>query len=232
MAKILLVEDDPMAANMVKSVLEKEGHTAEWAESGEDAVQLFRNFEYELLLLDWNLPGMSGVEVCKEYRKGGGARWVIFMTSMSEIESKEKGLDAGADDYLVKPVDPRELAARVRRVFRRTTSNEFQSELKIHDITLDVPNRAIQLDRQSVRLTKKEAAVLEYLMRNPDVLTSTKKLLNAVWQSDNESSEGAVRTCMHGLRSKLEGCGRGDFITTVLGSGYIISTKPKGTESE
>lgn len=227
MAKILLVEDDPMAAASVKSLLLKEGHLPEWTDNGEDALQLCRNFDYDLILLDWSLPGISGFEVCTEYRRMGGKSWLIFLTSMGEIDFKEKGLNAGADDYLVKPVDLRELAARVRGVFRRSDPQQYQAELKIGDVLLDVSTRSMIVHEQNVRLMRKEAAVLEYLMRNPNKLASTKKLLRSVWTSESDASEGAVRTCMFGLRQKLEACGKAEFIKTVPGSGYMIETEPQ-----
>ena len=224
MAKILYVEDDTMMAAGVKEWLERDGHLVEIAISGEDAIQLFLNFEYDIVLLDRNLPGASGLDVCREYRKLGGTSWVIFLTGMGQIDHKETGLDAGADDYLVKPFEIRELAARVRRALRRSET-QFQAELKIGDVALDVSTRIVTVSAHTVRLMPKEAALLEYLMRNPNKLASTKKLLSAVWPSESEVSEGTVRTFMRTLRQKLDGAGKEDFIKTVLGSGYTIESQ-------
>lgn len=226
MAKILYVEDDPTQAANIKECLESEGHTLEIAGDGNDALQLFRNFEYDVILLDWQLPGCSGVELCRQYRRMGGNSWVIFMTGMSQIDNKETGLDAGADDYMTKPVELREVAARVRRALRRVDS-AYQGELRIDDVVLDNQNRNLIVKNATIRLMPKESALLEYLMRNPNKLTSTKKLLSAVWPSESGVSEGTVRTFMLTLRRKLEAAGKSDFIKTVLRSGYIIETEQK-----
>jgi OmpR-family two-component system manganese-sensing response regulator len=221
MAKILYVEDDATQASNIKACLELEGHNVEIASDGADALQLCQNFEFDVILLDWQLPSYTGIEICRQYRKMGGKSWVIFLTGQGNVVNKETGLDAGADDYLVKPVELREVAARVRRALRRTKSN-FQMELKIGDVALDQQNRLVTVDNCSLRLMPKEAALLEYLMRNPNEILSSKRLLSAVWPSGKGGSEGAVRTFMGSLRKKLQSIGKDDFIKTVLGSGYII----------
>jgi DNA-binding response OmpR family regulator len=221
MAKILYVEDDDSVAASVQDFLQLEGHLVELATNGEDGIQLCANFEYDLLLLDWDLPGIPGIEVCKRYRQDGGNAWVIFLTGKSGIDNKENGLDAGADDYLTKPFEIRELCARIRRALRRTEST-FQSQLNIDDLVLNTADRTISVNEATVRLMPKEAALLEYLMRNPNKLSNTNKLLSAVWPSDSGVSNGTVRTFMLSLRGKLEQLGKKDFIKTVPGSGYII----------
>jgi len=224
MAKILYVEDDPMIAAGVAEWFTREGHLIEVATTGEDALQLFSSNQYDLILLDWQLPGMSGIDVCRRYRKSGGSSWIIFLTAQGEIDDKEKGLDVGADDYLVKPFEMRELAARVRSALRRSDPH-FQAELRIDDVVLDLAGRTLRINDSSLRLMPKEAALLEFLMRNPNRFFGTKKLLASIWPSESEVSEGTVRTFMRTLRQKLESVGKADFIKTVLGSGYIIESK-------
>src|ERR1700722_4421122 len=199
MAKILYVEDDDDVAATVQEWLQIEGHLVELAGNGEDGMQLCENFEYDLVLLDWDLPGMPGIEVCRRYRERGGHAWVIFLTGKSAVANKENGLDAGADDYLTKPFEIRELSARIRSALRRTEST-FQSQLKINDLVLNTADRTISCNGQTVRLMPKEAALLEYLMRNPNKLANTNKLLSAVWPSDSAVSNGTVRTFMLNLR--------------------------------
>jgi len=223
MAKILYVEDDDGIAASVQDWLQMEGHLVELAANGEDGIQLSANFEYDLLLLDWDLPGIPGIEVCRRYRQRGGNAWVIFLTGKSGVDDKENGLDAGADDYLTKPFEIRELSARIRSALRRTEST-FQSQLKINDLVLNTADRTLCVNQATVRLMPKEAALLEYLMRNPNKLSNTNKLLSAVWPSDSGVSNGTVRTFMLSLRGKLEQLGKKDFIKTVPGSGYIIET--------
>ena len=207
MAKILYVEDDDGVAISVQEWLQLEGHLVELATNGEDGIQLCANFEYDLLLLDWDLPGIPGIEVCRRYRQGGGNAWIIFLTGKSGIDCKENGLDAGADDYLTKPFEIRELSARIRRALRRTEST-FSSQLEIDDLVLNTADRTISVNQATVRLMPKESALLEYLMRNPNKLSNTNKLLSAVWPSDSGVSNGTVRTFMLSLRGKLEQLGK------------------------
>ena len=171
------------------------------------ALQLCRNFEYDIILIDWSLPGISGIDVCDEYRRTGGTSWVIILSDMPHVEHIEAGLDAGADDYISKPFDIRELAARVRRALRRS-GTEIQPKLRIGDVLLDVSKRTLTVNEQSLSLTRKEAALLEYLMRHPNRFVSTSKLLAAVWPSGCTSSGGTVRTFMRNLRQKLDAVGK------------------------
>lgn len=230
MAKILYIEDDPQIAEQTQAWLEQEGHLIELAATGEDALQLCANFDFEIILLDWDLPGIKGIEVCKEYRKRGGTAWIIFLTGKSKLDDKENGLDAGADDYMTKPFEIRELAARVRRSLRRADTS-FQAELKIGDVSLNMSSRTLTIAEQVIHLMPKEAALLEYLMRNPNKPADTNKLLSAVWPSGSGVSNGTVRTFMRFLRQKLEAGGKHDFIKTVVGSGYIIETTKEKRET-
>lgn len=184
MAKILIVEDDVLISKAVCEWITAEKHLVETAATGEDALQLLQNFEYDVVLLDWQLPGISGVDVCGRYREGGGKAWVIFLTGKSSVEAKVEGLDVGADDYLTKPFSMHELLARIRSALRRSDSH-FQAELKIGDVFLNLATRTCSVRDVSLHLMPKEAALLEFLMRNPDRQFSTKKLLDAVWPSDS-----------------------------------------------
>jgi two-component system OmpR family response regulator len=222
MAKILYVEDDPTIADGVQQWLEHEGHTVEIAKTAEDAVQLCRNFDFDLLLLDRTLPGMSGLEFCRKYREMDGTAWVIFLTAMSGLEDRVTGLDAGADDYLVKPFAYQEVAARVRSALRRSGGKNFQANLELGGLELNILTRTITTSAGSLHLMPKESALLEYLMRNPTTTSSSKKLLSAVWPSEAEVSEGTVRSFMLSLRKKLDSLGKGDFIKTVAKSGYVL----------
>jgi len=222
MSKILYVEDDLTSAYGVQQWLEHEGHTVEIAETAEDAIQLCRNFEFDLLLLDCTLPAMSGLEFCRKYREMGGKAWVIFLTAKSGLDDKVTGLDAGADDYLVKPFQLQEVAARVRSALRRTGGKHFQADLEMGGVKLNISTRTITTDSGSMQLMPKESVLLEYLMRNRTSISSSKKLLSAVWPSEAGVSEGTVRSFMLSLRKKLDSLGKADFIKTVPKSGYTI----------
>lgn len=223
MSKILLVEDDAEICGWLEDWFKQENFVFESANNGADALQLLEQFEFDVIILDWGLPDITGIEVCKRYRGSGGIAPVLFLTGKGEIDDKEKGLDSGADDYLVKPFDVRELAARVRSLLRRP-KQILPVELTINGVALDLKTRVVREGSTNLRLMPKECALLEFLMRHPDTIYSSKALLDSVWRSDSDSSEDTVRTCMRTLRLKLQKLGRDDLIKTVLGSGYIIES--------
>lgn len=221
MAKILLVEDDLELADKLKSWFASQGDLLEAVTTAEDALQMLGNFSFDLILLDWTLPGMTGAEMCSRYRKSGGTTAIIFLTGRGDIGSKEQGLDLGADDYLVKPFDTRELSARVRSVSRRP-SCMLPVEIRINNVILDMNTKSIVVDGVSYALRSKECVLLEYLMRHPNRIFGSKNLLDAIWPSDQEASTDTVRSWIRNLRQKLAAAGKPDLIKTIPGSGYMI----------
>jgi len=225
MTKILLVEDDNNVADNLKFWFTSQGYQFEHVTSGEDGLQMLNNFTFDVVLLDWTLPGITGLEVCKRYRKDGGDSPVIFLTGRGDIESKEQGLDLGADDYLVKPFDARELAARIRSILRRPASL-LPSDIRIGDMTLDPKTRTITVNGASHHLMPREAALLEYLMRHPNRIFGSRDLLDAVWPSDSDASTETVRSWMRNLRQKLAAAGKDGLIKTIKSAGYMIEYTP------
>jgi len=221
MSKILLIEDDAEIASKVRDWLMSENQQVEVAGTGEDGLQMLQGFHFDIVLLDWNLPGIQGIEVLKRYRSSGGKTPVIFLTGQGEMDNKLAGLEGGADDYMTKPFDVRELSARIKIILRRPT-DMLMTELKARDVTLQVESRTLVCGDQTITLRARECALLEYLMRHQNRCFSGKALLEAVWPSDSDSSEDSVRTCMRILRGKLASIGREDLVKTVLGSGYIV----------
>lgn len=221
MAKILLVEDDTHLARQLKSWFENEGHLLEVAATGEDAVQLLSGFPYDVLLLDWTLPGLSGLDVCKFYTKSGGLAKIIFLTGRGDITDKEAALDLGADDYVTKPFEVRELSARVRSVLRRPGGNTA-NELKVKNIVLDLTMRTVTSEGKTQRLMKREAAILEFLIRHPNRVYSSLELGKHLWSGDEEVTQETVRSWMRNLRTKLVAVGIDDLIRTIPKTGYIL----------
>lgn len=221
MAKLLVVEDDAQLANQVVDWLAEQGYQVEKASNGEDALQLLSNFKYDVLLLDWNLPGMSGLELLKRHRQAGGMSLALFITGKGDIDSKEKGLEIGADDYLVKPFDMRELSARLKSIMRRPQFI-LPDELRVGDVMLNPSLHKLKIGEQEIRLMPKESALLEYLMRHPNRVYSSKDLLDAVWPSEKEATTDTVRSWMRNLRKKLGTAQREDFVKTIPSSGYVI----------
>lgn len=223
-AKILLVEDDSKLSATVTSYLTSEGHTLEAVNCGEDAMQILENFTFDLIILDWHLPGISGLEVCRRFRKAGRVTSIIFLTGVNDLDSKEDALDAGGDDYLTKPFEARELAARIRSVLRRSAVAP-RSELRVGNVQLFSVKRAMTVNAVEYYLAPKECALLEYLMRHPNCAFSAESLLNAVWPSEGEGTAASVRSWMRILRRKFEAAGEPEFIKTIQNSGYIIEEK-------
>ncbi|MFN8660158.1 MAG: response regulator transcription factor [Candidatus Obscuribacterales bacterium] len=221
MPKFLLVEDDAQVAAVASAWFAAAGHILEHAQSGEDALQLLGNFKYDAIILDWHLPGITGRDVCKKYRDSGGTCPIIFTTARHDIDSKEEAFDLGGDDYLVKPYDVRELAARIRSVMRRP-AGLLPVEVRLGDVLLDTELHLLVVGDKQVQLRPKESALLEYLMRHPNRPSGAQALLNAVWPSEHEASADTVRTWMKYLRNKLSAVGKPDLIKTIPGSGYVI----------
>jgi len=219
--KYLLVDDDLVLGAKVQESFAAHGLDLEWVTSGGDALQMLANYEYELILLDWNLPDMTGLVICQQYRKGRGEAYIIFLTGESDLENKEKALDSGGDDYLVKPFDFRELFARMRSVMRRALVLK-EEEIRIGEVAFHIEQRTVTANGEKVQLTSKESAMLEILMRHPDRPYNAQRLMSAAWPSDSEASVDTVRTWMKLLRQKLARLGKADFIKTVVGAGYVI----------
>jgi DNA-binding response OmpR family regulator len=222
MAKILIVDDDEELVERLTDWLRMENHIVDSVADGKDALQMLRGFTYDVVVLDWSLPGKSGIDVCKQFRHEGGHTPILFLTGKTDIDSREEGLDGGADDYLVKPFDARELSARIRSLLRRPAVS-LRTELNVNGVVLDPTRRTATASGVTVQLKPKESNLLEYFMRHPNRMFSSKELLEAVWSSESDASSETVRTWMKFLRRQLTVLGRQDMIKTVLVSGYILN---------
>lgn len=224
MPKILLVDDDQMLSKMLKAELEAQSWHVEYADNYGDGKQLLEQFKYDLILLDWSLPDGTGFDLCKHFRALGGTTPVIFLTGKNDIDSKEAGLDIGADDYLTKPFDVRELMARVRSLQRRP-SGFLQKGLTINGVELDTKSSQIVYGNHRIRLSQTELGILEFFFRNPNRLVSSVELFESVWPSDTDVREDTVRVHILILRRKLDLAGLKEMIKTVRGSGYILEAQ-------
>jgi two-component system, OmpR family, manganese sensing response regulator len=223
MPKLLLADDDQDLVSGLTKYLTDQGYVVETAFCGRDALQLLENFTFEVIILDWQLGDMSGVDVCKQFRKQGGKTPVIMLTGLSDVENRVEGLNSGADDYLTKPFEVRELKARLSSLLRRP-SLFITSKLEAHGVSLEVETRTVTDGTTTVKLSQRETALLEFLMRHQNRNFSTAVIREKVWPLDSEGSDDTVRTCMKTLRQKLEKIGKKDLIKTSLQSGYIIES--------
>jgi DNA-binding response OmpR family regulator len=221
MAKILLCEDDRLIGQSVVDGLQGLGHTVEWVQDGKEGADRLRLYQYDLAILDWNMPEMTGVEVCRQYREQGGVLPILMLTARDKDVEKVEGLDAGADDYLTKPFSLVELAARIRAILRRQPET-LKTSLSLGELSVDPGSCKARRGSKEIDLLPKEMALLEFLIRHPNQLFDVNDLLNHVWSSESDSTEDAVRQCVARLRRKLEVEGKKSPIVTVKGLGYRL----------
>lgn len=223
---ILLVEDDPIQLEPLRAVLSQAGHIVDGVEDGETAQWLISQKDYDLLILDWMLPRLSGVTLCQQYRQTGKTAPVLLLTAKDTTLDKVKGLDAGADDYLVKPVDLVELLARVRALGRRSPLWQGDiiavSDLKLHLTTLTLERQQI-----TIPLSSREFQLMEYLMRHPRQVLSRDQIESALWEWGTEPESNAVTTLVRRLRQRLQAVEAKDWLETVYGMGYRLNAPPE-----
>ncbi len=222
MAKILLVEDDKTIGKLISIQLERDHHLVERVTTGKDALFNLKVHDYDLLILDWMLPDLSGLEVCKVYRASGGKVPILMLTARGEAQDKVSALDTGADDYLVKPFVPVELSARIRALLRRPSTVLAGKNLSVQDIVIDTVMRQVTRAGNSIELTAKEFALLELLMRHPNQSFSVEAILDRLWKSETSASLETVRTHVKTLRRKLGDNEENPIIRTKRGLGYRI----------
>lgn len=221
MTKILLVEDDELVSESVLDLLSAEHFTVEAVSDGLDAWHRLDALVYDLVILDWNLPSMEGVEVLSRLRKKGNSTPVIMLTANSGVDSRITGLDTGADDYLAKPFDLRELLSRIRALLRRP--QDYKDEVVENgDLKLNIREFKCFRNGAEITLHPKEFALLEHLIRNKGRIFSVEELLDRLWSCDSDSSVEAVRKCITRLRQKIDVSGKPSYVTTVVGRGYKI----------
>ena len=221
MANILLVEDDTSSAAFVTEWLNAQQHELQVVNDGGEALKKMMDSEFDVILLDWNLPNTSGLNILREYRKNGKNTPVIMLTGRSDLKEKEIGLDSGADDYLTKPFHPKELLMRVKALLRRPSN--FQSDvLSIGAIELHPTEHTVSNRGEPVRLSPIEFALLEFMLRHKGRTFSQEELLAKVWPSDSERTPDSIRTCIRKLRAKIDNPGDESLIENLHGLGYRL----------
>lgn len=223
--RILVVEDEHKISAYVKRGLEEQGYSVDTAYCGTDALDWAKAAPYDLIILDIMLPKMDGLSVCEALRKRGNAVPVLILTARDAIDDRVAGLDAGADDYLVKPFALKELLARVRALTRRAIDVPKTPVLKVADLELDMLTHYVKRGDKFIQLTAKEYAVLECLMREPERVLTRTMIADHVWNYDVYNHSNVVDVYIRNLRRKIDdGCDL-KLIHTVRGAGYRISTR-------
>ena len=219
--RILIVEDDVKMAGLMRRGLREEGVAADVADKGEDAIWLASSTDYDAVVLDVMLPGIDGFETCKRLRADGIWAPVLMLTARDAVEDRVRGLDQGADDYLVKPFSFAELLARLRALVRRGPV-ERPTQLKVGNLGLDPATHRVWRGKKSIDLSQKEFALLETLMRRPGEVLSRYQLLEHVWDYDYENRSNVVDVYIRYLREKIDRPFEVNSIETVRGVGYRL----------
>ncbi len=222
-ARILLVEDEEKLAKFVQLELSYEGYEVSVAHDGLSGLMAARDQSPDLIILDWMMPGLTGVEVCRRLRQTGCQTPVMLLTAKDEVSDRVEGLDAGADDYVVKPFSIEELLARVRAHLRRNEPQDAES-LVFDDLILDRKSRQVKRGQREIELTAKEFDLLEYLMTNPRQVLTRDRILEEVWGYDFMGDSNIIEVYIRYLRLKLEAEGESRLIQTVRGVGYVLRT--------
>jgi two-component system, OmpR family, response regulator len=219
--RILIVEDEPELAGLLARGLSEEGHAVDLADRGEDAFDWLEVAEYDALILDIMLPGIDGLAVCRELRRRHVSVPILLLTALDGIRDRVTGLDAGADDYLVKPFALAELLARLRALSRRP-SESLDPVLEYADLRLDPANRRVWRGDRRIALSTKEFRVLEYLLRHPRRLLTRSMIAEHVWDYDFPNVTNVIDVHIRSLRLKLDDPYPGALIQTVRGAGYRL----------
>ena len=224
--RILVVEDEADLANALGTGLRNEGYAVEVSPTGEDALDRLVYTPYDLVLLDLNLPGIDGLEVCARIRETVADQpRILMLTARDALDDRVAGLDRGADDYLFKPFDFPELLARARALLRRDAHAQ-SAVVVVGLLVLDAARHEAHYRDQQLALTTKEFALLRYLMLHPGEVLTAERLLDHVWDEHADPFTNTVRVTMSNVRRKLRAAGANDVIETVVGSGYRLSEDP------
>ncbi|RMD61551.1 MAG: phosphate regulon transcriptional regulatory protein PhoB [Alphaproteobacteria bacterium] len=230
--RILVVEDEAALVTLLRYNLEREGFAVSEAGDGEEALIRAKEEAPDLVILDWMLPVLSGIEVCRRLRRDPQTRAVpiLILTARGEEADKVRGFNCGADDYVTKPFSPAELIARIRALLRRANARATAEQLSFADLTMDLAAHRVYRGRREVRLGPTEFRLLHYLMQNPGRVFSREQLLDAVWGRDVFVEARTVDVHIRRLRKALNSAGESDLIRTVRSAGYALD-RPAGSSA-
>lgn len=222
--RILLVEDEKLLSGYIAKGLQSSGYAVDAVYDGEEALYEYSINEYDLIVLDLNLPKKDGIEVLQEIREQDANIKIIILSARSKIDDRILGLDEGANDYLIKPFDFGELEARIRSLLRRNFAQE-PSVLTVGELKLDAKSKRVTYLDQEIALTRKEYGILEYLMLHKGQVISAEELTEHVWDHDFDPFSNTFRYHIHSLKKKLNAAAACDFIQTIRGQGYRMEDR-------
>ncbi len=218
--KLLIIDDEPGISSFLKEGLEEASYSVDMASDGKRGLDLALSNTYNLIILDWMIPGISGIEVCKQIRKKGSVVPIIFLTAKKTLDDLVFGFEAGANDYIKKPFEFEELLARIKAQLKKNLTNDHT--LRAGKLTINSISHQVFFDSKEITLTPKEFALLEYLVRNMDSVCTRNRIMQKVWEIPSESDTSVVDVFITFLRKKLEKAGGRKIIQTIYGVGYIV----------
>ena len=220
--RILLAEDEKELNDLVRKTLEDEGYAVDSVFDGDSALEYLSSTPYDIALLDIMMPGRDGIAVLREYRKSGGKAPIIILTARDAVEDRVVGLDAGADDYLVKPFMFPELLARIRVLLRRNTTSASSSVLECGDLVMDTSSHAVRRRGRKIDLSAKEYSILEYMMRNQGAVLGRESFRSHIWSWDYDGESNVIDVYIRYLRKKIDDGESMKLIHTIRGAGYML----------
>ena len=222
MIRVLLAEDDSKLGKLISYMLMQNRVQVEWIQNGGDIFEYAMYAEYDILILDWMMPNVSGIEACRQLRDAGYERAILMLTAKDSVEDRVTGLDAGADDYLVKPFEFDELLARIRALSRRSTQRIQQEILEVGEFTLNRTTKVLKKKNQIIQLSPREFQLLDLLSQNLGVVVPREIILDRIWGSDRDITSNNIDSYMKILRKKLNDVDGSITIKTVRGIGYRL----------
>lgn len=219
--KILLVEDEEMLSAIIAKGLRKLGYAVDAVFDGEEALYYYEIYEYDLMILDLNIPKIDGIDVLRKIRKNDTDTKVLILSARTKVGERILGLDEGANDYLIKPFDFGELEARIRNLLRRSFSGT-PATISLGTFVVDTSAKKVCYGDEMLSLTRKEYNIFEYLLLNKNKVVSTKQFVEHIWDSESDPFSNTLRYHIHTLKKKLSDCCDKEIIKTVRGQGYII----------
>ena len=222
--KVLLAEDDLKLGKLTQYMLEQNGIATEWVTTGDAIYDYAMYEEYDVLVLDWMMPKMSGVDACRQLREAGYQRAILLLTARDAIEDRVTGLDAGADDYLVKPFEFAELMARLRALGRRSSQKIQRDVMELGEFTLDRTSKVLKKNDQIIQLSPREFQIFDLLVQNIGIVVPRDIILDRIWGIESDVSSNNIDSYVKLLRKKLNTADGQISIATVRGAGYNLET--------
>ena len=227
--RVLVVEDAPDMNHLIAKTLKKEGYNVDCCFDGQEALDYLLGAEYDAVLLDVMMPKLDGFSLLKQLRNRNFETPVLFLTAKDAVADRVKGLDLGADDYLVKPFEFEELLARIRAMTRKRTGNR-KNQFSLEDLTIDIERRTVHRGDAEIMLLPKEFSLLEYMIRNQGIVLSREQLENQIWNYEYSGSSNNIDVYISRLRKKIEREGTVKLLHTIRGVGWVLKAEEAGKE--